>query len=87
MNPAMSFLVCISSVLVTELGPTFFDPINCSLPGSTVDGIFRAMILEWVAISISRGSSWLRDRTWTSWTTGRFFTDWAMWKAQYKYCW
>ena len=57
MNPAMSFLVCILCVLVTQLCPTFFDPMNCSLPGSTVDVIFRAMILEWVAISFSRGSS------------------------------
>ena len=35
------------------------------------------MILEWVAISFSRGSSWPRDRTWVSHITGRFFTTWA----------
>ena len=35
----------------------FCDPIDCSLPGSSVHGIFQARILEWVAMSISRGSS------------------------------
>ena len=39
------------------------DPMNCSPPGSSVHGIPQARILEWVAISFSRGSSWLRDRT------------------------
>ena len=34
-----------------------FDPIVCSLPGSSVRGILQARILEWVAISFSRGSS------------------------------
>ena len=37
--------------------PTLCDPMNCSLPGSSVHGILEARILEWVAISISRGSS------------------------------
>ena len=40
--------------------------MDCSLPGSTVHGIFQAKILEWVAISFSRGSSPPRDRTCTS---------------------
>ena len=38
----------------------------CSLPGSSVHGIFRARILEWVAISFSRRSSPPRDQTWVS---------------------
>ena len=33
------------------------DPMDCSLPGSSVHGIFQARVLEWVAISFSRGSS------------------------------
>ena len=33
------------------------DPIDCSLPGFSVHGILQARILEWVAISFSRGSS------------------------------
>ena len=43
---------------------TLCDPMDCSSPGSFVHGISRARILEWVAISSSRGSSWLKD--WTS---------------------
>ena len=42
-------------------------PWNCGSPGSSVHGIFQARILEWVAISFSRGSSWPRDRTRVSW--------------------
>ena len=41
----------------------FGDPVNYSLPGSSVHGIVQVRILEWVAIPSSRGSSWLRDRT------------------------
>ena len=37
--------------------------MDCSLPGSSVHEIFQARILEWVAISYSRGSSWPRDQT------------------------
>ena len=41
----------------------FCDPMDCNPPGSSVHGIFQARILEWVAISFSRGSSPPRDRT------------------------
>ena len=41
----------------------FCNPMDCSLPGYSVHGIFQARIVEWVAISFSRGSSWPRDRT------------------------
>ena len=40
---------------------TLCDPTDCSLPGSSVHGILQATILEWVAISFSRGSSQSRD--------------------------
>ena len=40
-----------------------WDPMGCSLPGSSVHGISQARILEWVAISSTRGSSWPRDLT------------------------
>ena len=49
--------------LVTKPCPTLCDPMDCSPPGSSVHGIAQARILEWVAISLSRGSSWPRDRT------------------------
>jgi len=55
----------------------FATPIDCSLPGSSIHGIFQARILEWVAISFSRGSSQSRDWTWVSRIAGRHFTVWA----------
>ena len=54
-----------------------WDPMDCSLPGSSVHGIFQARILEWVVISFSRGSPKPRDRTWASHIAGRGFTLWA----------
>ena len=42
---------------------TLYDPMDCSPPDSSVHGIFQARMLEYIAISSSRGSSWLRDRT------------------------
>ena len=45
----------VSSVAQSYL--TFCDPMDCSLPGSSVHGILQARILEWVAMSSSRGSS------------------------------
>ena len=50
--------------------------IDCSPWGSSAHGILQARILEWVAISFSRGSSRLRDQTWVSCPVGRFFTIW-----------
>ena len=55
--------------------PTLCDPTDCNLPGSSVHGIFQARILEWVAISFSRGSFRPRDRISVSWSpalAGRF---------------
>ena len=51
--------------------------MDCILPGSSVHGISQARILEWVASSFSRGSSWCRDQTWVSPIAGRFFTLWT----------
>ena len=64
-------------MLVAQLCPTLWDPMDHSSPGSAVAGILQARTLEWVAISFSRGSSWPRDRTMVSCTAGRFFTIWA----------
>ena len=50
-------------VLVAQLCPTLCNPMDCSLPGSSVHGILQARILERVAISFSMGSSWPRDWT------------------------
>ena len=62
---------------VTQSCPTLCDPMDCSLPGSSVRRIFQARVLEWVAIAFSRGSPWPRDWTWLSHTVGRRFTVWA----------
>ena len=50
-----------SGCLVSKSCPTLCDPMDCSLPGSSVHEVSQARILEWVAISISRGSSWPRE--------------------------
>ena len=62
---------------VSQLCPTLCDPMDCSPPGYSVLGTLQAGILEWVAISFSRGSS--QPRTWTRYSCilGRFFTIWA----------
>ena len=71
--------VCVQSYL------TLCDPVNCSLPGSSVHGILQARMLERVAISFSRGSSWPRDWTCVSWISciGRqiLHTTRATWEA------
>ena len=46
---------------VAQLCPTLCDPMDYSLPGSSVHGIFQARVLEWVAISFSRESSRPKD--------------------------
>ena len=51
--------------------------MDCSLPGSSVHGIFQARVLEWVAISFSRGSSGPRDRSRVFCIVGRCFIIWA----------
>ena len=71
-----------SIVLVTQSCPTLWDPMDGSLPSSSVHGILQARTLEWVAIPFSRGSSQPRDQTWVSWIAGKFFTIWAIRKAQ-----
>ena len=64
-------------MLVTQSHPTLCDPVDCSSPGYSVHGILQARILEWVAISFSRGSSQPRDWSQVSCIGGRFFTVWA----------
>ena len=61
------------------------DPMDCSLPGSSVHRILQAWILEWIAISFSRGSSQRRNWTWVSCIAGRFSSDWAMREATWVY--
>ena len=62
---------------VAQSCPALCDPMDCSLPGSSLHGIFQARVLEWVAISFSRGSSQSKDRTRVSCIPGRCFNLWA----------
>ena len=59
---------------VAQLCLTLCNPMDCSLSGSSVHGIFQARVLEWIAISFSRGSSRPRNRTRVSHIAGRLFT-------------
>ena len=65
--------VCVCVCEVTQSCPTLCDPVDCSPPGSSVHGILQARILEWVAISFSKGSSQPRDRTQVFCIAGRRF--------------
>ena len=58
----LATMVCVC-VLVFQSCPILCNPMDCSPPGSSVHGILQARVLEWVAISSSRGSSWPRDQT------------------------
>ena len=63
-----------SEVKVTQLCLTLCDPMDCSLPGSSVHGILQARKLEWVSMPSSRGSFQSRDRTQVFCIAGIFFT-------------
>ena len=58
------------------------NPVDCSLPDSSVHGIFQAKTLEWVAISFSRGSSQARVRTFVSYFGKRTFNHWVTQEVQ-----
>ena len=69
---------------ITQSCPTLCNPMDCSLPGFSVHGVFQARVLEWVAISFSRGSSCPRDPTQVFCIAGRRFTLWATKEAHSK---
>ena len=79
--------------LVAQSCPTLCNPMHCSPLGSSVQGILQKRILQWVAISFSKGSSRLRDQTCVSCVSciaGRFFTCWAIREALLSHlhvCW
>ena len=72
------YYVCDQSLTFVQL---FCNPIDCSPPGSFVHGILQARMLEWVAISSPRGSSWCIDWTCISCTGGWILYHWATWEA------
>ena len=69
-----NMLCCAKSL---QLCPTLCNPIDWSPPGSSVHGIFKARILEQIAISFSRRSSWARDQTNVSWIGRRILYHWG----------
>ena len=69
--------VCVSRLVTSDL----CNPMDYSPPGSSVQGILQARILEWIAISFSRGTSQPRDWTLVSCIAGRFFTVWVTGKS------
>ena len=53
------------------------NPVDCNLPSFLIHGISQARILEWGAVSFSRGSSWTRDQTHVSCIGRRVLYHWA----------
>jgi len=64
----------VREVKVAQSCPTLCNPMDYSLPGASVHEILQARMLQWVAVSFSRGSSQPRDQTQVSQIAGRFFT-------------
>ena len=67
----------VSEVNITQSYPTLCDPMNYSLPGSSVHGILQARILEWVTVPFSKEPSQPRGQIQVSRIAGTFFTIWA----------
>ena len=72
---------CAQSLNLVRL---FCDPMDCSLPASSVHGLFQARVLEWGAISSSRGFSWPRDGTHVFCIGGWILYHWATREAHSK---
>ena len=73
----MPLTCAVCACVLCRFSPTLCDPMDCSPPGFSVHGILQVRMLEWVAISFSRGSSPPRDQTsgsCGSCIAGRFFT-------------
>ena len=69
---------------VAQLCLTLCNPMDCSLSGFSVHGIFQARVLEWGAISFSKRSSRPKDQTQVSHIVGRCFTVWATREVTYQ---
>ena len=79
-----SALVVAGVVLVAQSCLTLHHLMDCSPPGSSVDGSLQTRIPEWVAFPFSRQSSWPKDRTQVSCIVGRLFIIWATREAPDK---
>ena len=76
-SPQNIWLCCV----IAKLRLALCDPMDYSPPGSSVNGILQARILEWVTIPFSGGSSWPRDWTHMFCIAGSFFTTEPPWEA------
>ena len=83
-NPQLFLKFGLFLCVCAQSCPTLCDPMDCSPPGSSVQGILQVRILECIAISFSRGFSWPRDWAWVSCIAGRLFTVWATREAPAK---
>ena len=83
----LTYTHCTVLCLVAQSCLTPCDPIDFSLPGISVHGVFHAIILEYVDIHFSKGSSpkMIKSRYPTQHIAGWFFTIWATREAQ-EYC-
>ena len=79
LSPSISLVHAQSLQLCLNL----FNPMDCSLPASSLHEILQARILEWVAMPSCKGSSQPRDRIQVSSNAGGFFTHGATWEAPY----
>ena len=77
--------VCVCVCVCVQSCPSLCDPMDCNLPGFSVLGISQARILEWIAISYSRGLTRPRDQSHISCLAGRFFTTEPLGKSTYIY--
>ena len=87
----VSYNICSIVYNICSIVSGSCNPVDCSPAGSFVYEILQARILEWAAISSSRGSSWPRDWTWVScidrqilyhWATREAPFDWTTFKSQ-----
>ena len=73
-NNIVIYIYMLLLCLVTQSCLTLCDPMDCSLPGSSVYGILQARTLEWVAMPSSKGSSQPRVEPVYPTLAGRLFT-------------
>ena len=79
LGPFFPGILCMHACSGSQSCPTPCSPMDCIPPGSSVLGTSQARILEWVAASFSRGSSWLRDRACISCIGRRILYLWVTW--------
>ena len=77
----LHWFVCVCVYVHAQLCLTLCDLMDCSLPSSSIHGIFQARILEWVVISYCKGYSWPRDQTCVSCIGRQILYHCATWEV------